>query len=183
MQIVPDKKDLKKPAAEFITTITWDLYNSSDVDVWVKDPAGNLISFKNKERGLTHIDRDDLGNLKDTFTLPDGRKVTYKYNQEIVTIRGFIPGEWIFNLHLYNKRSSQPVRVHFRMDKINPTVTTVLSKEILLKRHWEEKTVVRFTMSNDGKLIHMHDLPISLVKESPFMRGPATIPHRQAGEI
>lgn len=164
-QIEPDKKDVAKPKAEYIVTLTWGLQDSSDIDIWIQDPAGNLISFKEKEGGLTHLDRDDLGKSGDVYKLADGRVVSYNYNQEIVTIRGFIPGEWIINLHVYNKKNTWDSKAVVRIDKINPNVVTVINETVILKNHWEEVTVVRFTMKMDGTILGVNKLPVSLIEK------------------
>jgi len=168
-QIEPDRKDVVKPKAEYIVTLTWELKDSSDIDIWVQDPAGNLISFKEKEGGLTHLDRDDLGKSGDVYKLADGRVVAYNYNQEIVTIRGFIPGEWIINLHVYNKKNTWDSNAVVRIDKINPSVVTVFNETVILKEHWEEATVVRFTMKMNGDMIEFNKLPISLIEKASNM--------------
>ena len=168
-QIEPDKKDVVKPKAEYVITLTWERADSSDIDIWIQDPAGNLISFKDKILGLTHLDRDDLGKAGDVYKLPDGRVISYDYNQEIVTIRGFIPGEWIINLHVYNKKNTWDSKAVIRIDKINPSVVTVFNETTILKKHWEEVTVLRFTMKMNGDMVGLNKLPISLIEKTRNM--------------
>lgn len=163
IRISHQEADVKKPKAEFILSITWDYDNKNDVDIWVRDPMENVLYYRNKETGMMHLDRDDLGSLKDVITLLSGQMVENKNNQEIVTIRGFIPGEWIVNLHLYNKRGPETTTVQTRLDKLNPSVQTVHVLETVLTQHWEEVTVVRFIMGQDGTITHAPLLPINLV--------------------
>ncbi len=47
-----------------------------------------------------HLDRDDLGERNDAIEVA-GRRVLNPLNQEIVSIRGILPGEYVVNLHLY----------------------------------------------------------------------------------
>ena len=164
LQIKPiiEKKEIRNKA-EYLITVTWPDFFSSDVDTWVQDPLENLVWFRQKEKGLMHLDRDDLGTTNDTITLPDGRVIFCKRNQEQVTLRGFIPGEWIINLHLYNFRDSRAVPVKVTIDKINPTFKTVFMKDMLLETKWEEKTVTRFTMAADGEIIAFDDLEKQMV--------------------
>jgi len=173
--IKPDVKDASiKTKAEYVITMTWALDDRNDVDIWLMDPATNLISFKNKEAGLAHLDRDDLGHVNDTFKMPDGRIIAYNYNQEILTIRGIIPGEWILNVHMYNNNTKEPSQVTIRIDKLNPKVITVFNETITLTDQWEEKTVLRFTMKNNGDMIGVRDLFTSLVARHPDMKNPRT---------
>jgi len=172
MQIEPNKNDAEiKTKAEYVITLTWPVEDPSDVDMWLEDPAGNLISFKNKAAGLTHLDRDDLGGAGDSFRLPDGRIIRYEYNQEIMTIRGFIPGKWTITVHLYNKKIEAPTIATVRIDKLNPKVITIFNEKFELKRHWTETTVIRFTMKMNGELLNINDLPISLISKHPDLKG------------
>ena len=172
MQIEPNKNDAEiKTKAEYVITLTWPDEDPSDVDMWLEDPAGNLISFKNKAAGLTHLDRDDLGGSGDSFQLPDGRIIKYEYNQEIMTIRGFIPGDWIITVHLYNKKIEAPTIATIRIDKLNPKVLTIFNEKFELERHWQETTVIRFTMKMDGELLNINNLPVSLIQKHPDLKG------------
>ena len=50
---------------EFLITVFWPDNLEDDVDIYVEDPAGNLVWFKSREPGLMHLDRDDLGKRND----------------------------------------------------------------------------------------------------------------------
>jgi hypothetical protein len=41
------------PKAEFLITLAW----ANGVDLYVEDPAGNLVWFRSREAGLMHLDR------------------------------------------------------------------------------------------------------------------------------
>ena len=152
--------------AEFIITVTWPLNNPDDVDTWLEDPLGNVIYFKNKEAGLAHLDRDDLGHSNDVIYLADGTAVRYPYNQELLTIRGFIGGEWTLNLHMYAKRETLPTMVHVAIDKLNPSLKPVLIKDVLLEVKGDEVTVTRFEMGSNGDILAMNDMPKTLIEYS-----------------
>lgn len=158
------KKADIKTKAEFVITVTWSDNSQDDVDTWLQDPAGNVLHFRQRDVGLAHLDRDDLGKINDTITLDDGRRVEYPHNQELTTIRGFLTGEWVLNVHMYNKRDANPILVEVRIDKLNPKVETVFYKKIVMKSRWEEITVTRFVMTNQGDIINWDDLPKTLVK-------------------
>jgi hypothetical protein len=121
LSINPKNKDADiKTKAEFVITVTWNVNSKDDVDTWLQDPAGNVLHFRQKDIGLAHLDRDDLGIINDSITLKDGRIIEYPHNQELTTIRGFVGGEWVLNVHMYNKRDPDPTLVEIRMDKLNP---------------------------------------------------------------
>jgi len=151
-----------KTKAEFVITVTWDLDNSDDVDTWLQDPADATVWFQNKEMGLMHLDRDDLGNKNDTYHLPDGTTVQYPYNQEITTIRGIIPGMWILNLHMYNKRRPEPANVNVEMVKLNPSHRVIFVKDFVMEKRGQEVTVCRFEMNPGGEIVSMDELKTSV---------------------
>lgn len=150
--------------AEFVVTVLWEDHNTDDVDTWLQDPLGNVLYYRQKDIGVAHLDRDDLGKINDVIMLESGETIAYPHNQELTTIRGIVAGEWTLNLHMYTKREQTPTEIEVRIDKLNPRVETVLYEKIVLRRHWEEVTVRRFVMGSDGQIIGWDDLPKSLVK-------------------
>jgi hypothetical protein len=158
-----------KHNAEYMITVTWPVSLSDDVDTWIEDPLGNKIWYNVKDLGVTHLDRDDLGSVNDTIEMPDGKKVIIPYNEEKTSIRGFIKGEWVLNIHLYSKRGisareSKPVPVEVRIEKLNPSSKTVFYKKVDLINHWEEITITRFTMLENGDIFQFDNLEKSLIE-------------------
>jgi hypothetical protein len=147
---------------EFIINVTWDEDANDDVDLWVQDPEGNTASFMQKEIGIMHLDRDDLGYLNDKITLSDGKIIEIKTNREVLTIRGIIPGEYVVNLHMFSKRKVTPINVKVEIIKINP-YQVVIEKNIIMEKRGEEITVIRFTVNEEGKVIKLSELPKSLI--------------------
>jgi len=165
--IVPERNEANiKTKAEFVLTLTWDDGSKDDVDIWVEDPMGNLVYYKDKEKGITHLDRDDLGLTNDKTVGPDGEIITYKHNQEIVTIRGFMAGEWVINIHMYNKRDPTPTNVEVKIIKLNPTAETVFVKKLVMEIYWEEITIARLRMSRTGKILSISETPPKHIIES-----------------
>lgn len=145
------KKGIIDPKAEYIITTTWEDDNPDDVDLWVEDPKGNIIWFRNREAGLVHLDRDDRGMLNDTLEAA-GQTVTNPLNQEVVTIRGVIPGEYVVNLHYYATETGQAVKAAVRLDKVNPTLKVIDYTKLTLERKGDEQTAMRFTLDADGNV-------------------------------
>jgi hypothetical protein len=174
MLIAPilDAADIKKPKAEYLIMMTWPDNNNDDVDIWIEDPTGSVLYYDNKEVGIMHLDRDDLGWKKDIIVLSDGRIIKYIHNQEIVTIRGFISGEWIINIHMYkkfdidlypDKKTGTPTKVEVKITKLNPKVKIVFVKRIILDTKWQEETITRFTMTANGNILLWSDLSKKLI--------------------
>ncbi|KAA3630673.1 MAG: hypothetical protein DWQ08_05945 [Proteobacteria bacterium] len=156
--------------AEYIISVTWPEERRDDLDIWVEDPYGEIVSYLQKDAGWLHLDRDDQGDVNDTIDV-DGRKVTYPINQEIVTIRGVIEGEYVVNLYYYEKRDRAPLEAVVRIDQVNPTLTTVFAEKVELSHRDEEVTVVRFTPNRSGGVTDVNRRPKIL---TPYSLDPST---------
>ncbi len=155
------KTGIIDPKAEYIITVTWEDFSPEDIDVWVEDPDGNLIYFQNREAGLIHLDRDDRGMLNDIIMV-GGKEVENPLNQEIVTIRGVVKGEYVVNLHYYQSESGKPVNANIRLAKVNPKLEVIYYGQVSLAEH-EEKTAFRFKITNNGKISGINFIPKTLV--------------------
>ena len=51
--------------AEYIITVDWQDNLPDDVDIWVQDPNGEIVSYLKKDAGWLHLDRDDQGIIND----------------------------------------------------------------------------------------------------------------------
>lgn len=152
--------------AEFIVTVSWPDLNPNDIDTWAQDPAGRLVWFRAREAGLMHLDRDDRGVVNDTLVV-DGRTVVNPLNQEVVTVRGFAPGEYTVNLHYYESRNGEAVPVNVSVVKVNPRAQVVYYGAVTLARKGDEATAVRFTVDRAGSVTDVNTLPKRLVERAP----------------
>jgi hypothetical protein len=150
------------PKAEFLITLTWPDGREEDVDLYVEDPAGELVWFRRREAGLMHLDRDDLGQRNDTIEVA-GRRVINPLNQELVSIRGILPGEYVVNLHLYRAAGGKPVPASVKIEKLNPKVKLIFFGSLELTEPGEEQTAARFSVGTDGRVRAVNQLPKRLV--------------------
>ncbi len=155
------KTGIIDPKAEYIITVTWEDFSPDDIDTWIEDPDGNVVNFQNSEAGLIHLDRDDRGMLNDTISI-SGKEVENPLNQEIVTIRGVVKGEYVVNLHYYQSETSKPVKVNVRLAKVNPALEVVYYGVVMLEEH-EERTAFRFKITNTGEISGVNFIPKKLV--------------------
>jgi hypothetical protein len=96
-----------------------------------------------------------------------GTPKTVYINQEIMSIRGFITGEWTINVHYYRigKNEDPPVNVKVQITKLNPSAKIIFTKNLQLKEYWEEQTIVRMTMAGNGDILALEEnLPKRLVE-------------------
>ena len=148
--------------AEMIITVSWPDSNPDDIDTYVEEPGGNIVWYHSREAGLVHLDRDDRGNYRDTLNI-NGTEITNPLNQETVTIRQFIPGEYVVNVVHYLANSGNPVPVTVKVERINPKVEVVYYGTVELNRRGQEETVVRFTISPTGEVSDINAIQKSLV--------------------
>jgi hypothetical protein len=157
------KKGIIDPKAEYIITVQWPDNNPNDIDTWVEEPDGNLVWFQSKEAGLIHLDRDDRGNVNDTLNI-NGETIQNPLNQEVVTIRGTVVGEYVINIFYYGSEDNQPVDVNVRVDKVNPQLEVIYYGTLKLAKPGDEKTAVRFTIGQDGALSNINRIEKSLTQ-------------------
>ena len=161
--INPSKKENNiKAKADFMITVTWNKDLDDDVDTYVEDPVGNLVAFMRREEGLMHLDRDDLGHRNDTINTPNG-PIEYKDNREIVTLRGFVPGEYVVNVHMYMKREIAPTEVTIVLEKLNPYMI-IMAKNVILTTSGQEDTAFSFVVDSEGSVTKVNELKKTLVK-------------------
>ena len=71
-----------------MVVVNWDRDSKLDVDIWVKDPLNNILSFTNKNVPGMHLERDDLGFQNDILN----GKVINPGNQEVVHFTKLLQG-------------------------------------------------------------------------------------------
>jgi len=147
--------------AEFIISAEWKDGNPEDVDLIVEDPKGNIVYFQSQQAGLMHLDRDDRGALGDRIVI-DGIEKLNLSNQEVVTIRGYMKGEYVVNL-LYYKSYDAPTTVKVKVEKINPKLELIYFNDFFLKKTGDEITAVRFTLDDRGNVLDINQLQKPLI--------------------
>ena len=135
--------------AEYIITIDWPDNLPDDIDLWVRDPNGEIVSYLNKDAGWLHLDRDDRGIINDKVKIGD-QELIYPLNREVVTLRGLIPGEYTVNVFLYEHESKRPVDVKLTIEKVNPSLKLVYFNSISLPSKDTEITIARFNLNQKG---------------------------------
>src|SRR6185503_9978827 len=149
--------------AEYLITVSWPDNNPDDVDTYVEDPAGNVIWYRHLEAGFLALERDDRGMYKDTLIV-DGKRIQNPLNQEIVTMRSVVPGEFVVNIYHYLANGVDPIPVTVSVQRLNPTVQVVFTGTVTLDHRGDEKTAIRFTLGNDGAPSRLSQRFVSLAQ-------------------
>ena len=148
--------------AEFIISVSWPDFHPDDIDVLVEDPRGQVLWFENKESEVMHLDRDDRGSFHDQMIL-NGKKVSNPINQETVSLRAWIPGEYVVNLLHYKANYKEAVPVTVKIEKLNPEVSLVYYGVHKLSRVGMEITAARFVLDDKGEPKSVSSLQKSLL--------------------
>lgn len=164
---VAKKKDIESKA-DYLIILTWDPKSYNDIDLWMRDPVGNLMSFRSKDSGLMHLDRDDLGSRNDKVKLPDGTIKYVSFNREIAALRGTIEGWYVVNTHNYRKRDApNKILGTIELIKVNP-YRVIDVQELVFTLQGEEQTIWQFRMNSEGKIVELNSDVITLVGKSKY---------------
>lgn len=164
IQINPES--VVKPTIEtrgkFLIVIEWDDGSRDDVDIYVQDPTGKIVYFRNRDTGLMHLEYDDLGSRSDTVVTQDG-EIKLDRNEERAVLRGTIPGEYIVNVHMYRKTESDPTKVTTHLYQLIGNDKELHSVERTLTRQREEQTAFRFTITPAELVRDINVLPKPII--------------------
>jgi len=149
--------------AEFMVTVSWPDNNPNDIDTWVQEPSGKVLWFRQRDAGLLHLDRDDRG-AKNATVLVNGREFSSPIRQEIVTLRGVLPGEYVVNAHYYDSKDQMPVDVSVTVVKVNPQAEIVFNGTQQIPAKGDERTLVRFTLDEAGQVTELNTRPLTIVQ-------------------
>lgn len=171
--VAPIKKDQgAEVKAEFLITATWN--EDCDIDLYLEDPNGAVLNFRQRESMTAHLEFDSRGEFNNLITLADGTKVRPRQFSEVITLRSVVPGEYIVNVHLFGVKAmdsafrgtSFKTSVTVKIQKLNPSVVVVADKTINISEIWEEQTAVRFTINSSNEVVRTSDLKKNLVTRS-----------------
>ena len=150
MRPVARNKDIDTDAI-FMISISWPSEDNDDIDLYVEDPDGNVVFFKNKESDIMFLNRDDVGHNGERVINEFGEQ-EYLDNSEMITIRGIKKGEYVVNIHAYRKFGDEPTDVGVNIEKISP-YSIIYNDNVILNSSGEERTVCRFDVDINGNVV------------------------------
>lgn len=170
---IAKKGDVVKKA-EYLVTIEWDHWRNDDIDLWIKDPQGNIVSFLKKSSGLMNLEKDDLGYKNDIIEeTKDGIKIL-DLNREVVTLRGTVQGEYEVMAHVYSRKISVDSNgqqsqegtgyITVQVIKIN-TYEEVYTAKFPYNETGEQISLVRFGIGEAHKFLGVNNSPSSFITQ------------------
>lgn len=158
IQIIKIQEQSIPTVGEFMIKVEWGSKSDDDVDTYVMDPSGNIVYFQSRERGLMHLERDDLGKRNDLVTGSDGKITIVEKNEERVIIRGIVTGEYIVNVHMYRKSDPEPVEVFIALLKLKGADEEITKYSVVLYSDGDEETAFRFSLNQKGEVSNINHL-------------------------
>ncbi len=153
----PETKQIDT-VAQALIILEWPDSSGNDIDLWVQDPTGAAVGYQNRDAGNMSLERDDLGHANDIINLA-GRQVKLKRNHEVITLRGFSPGEYRISVHYYRYANSNdggrpdgaapPTLVTVRLIMVNPKYSLIFEKEGTLQKQGDEFAIFQFTIKTE----------------------------------
>ncbi len=164
--------------AEYMIILEWDKKSSDDIDLWVMNPKGGVVSFRGKSMGYMNLEKDDLGSKNDKVIDEYGVAHVLEINREVVTLRGVMKGEYKVMVHVYNRYpvSETPEWFTIEIVKINPYKQVYLSTGTYTFRG-QEHSVVRFTVDADANFKGFNSL------NTNFINASRTSPEERAEDV
>ena len=179
---ITQQNDGIKKNADYVITMEWPVDVDCDIDLWVRDPQNNIVSYRFMEAGLMYFERDDMGKRRSVYLLDNKEIVIDPDNKEYVTLRGTFPGEYIVNVHVYSCIESEgtgskgmgqgfaiDVPIKIEVVRINPTFIVVKSIEMKMDSVWQERTATRFVMDDRKNIIRYKEgfVPVRVGIKAP----------------
>lgn len=177
--VVPKTQDI--PLEEqLLIKLEWDDTINADLDLWLKNPVGNIVSFKNKDVHGVTLERDDLGHTNE-WTMLNGQAMPIFSNYEVIRIKNLVDGDYFVAVHYYSSRGKpgtplppSTTKPGHAEGEFNPTLAFKVSAYIPNKHtpifieartvdYHKETPVIKFTVV-DGAIKEMrpHTLQIAL---------------------
>jgi hypothetical protein len=140
-------------SSKLLVTMTWRDGSGNDVDLWLKLPNEDTVSFRTRQAGFASLDHDNLGLGSTAVHNAEGALVTDPKRDEVIFIRATMPGTYVVNLHLYGQPDTTPEPVTVTLVSVDPGYRAVTSRKLVLTEKHEQQTAFRFTVDQAGNVV------------------------------
>lgn len=149
--------------AEFLISLSWPDNHPDDFDLFVQDPFSKVVWYRRRDAGFMVLERDNRGGANDFYMIGD-KRVRSPTRQELVSIRGIVPGEFTVNVYHFTAHTKEPVTVTVTVEKLNPTVKQISKETLEMSQGGQERTAVRFTVDDDGDVVDVNQRERSILQ-------------------
>lgn len=143
----------------YAIVLEWPRSSPNDLDLYVRDPAGNVAWFGTPAAGSLQLEHDDLG-------AGTGTSYAVGPNYERTVIRTTLPGTYAAVVHVYCQRRPGPTSATVELWKLGTGLRPVIVRTLSLGAAGEEQTAFRWTVDKSGSVVSSDRLPVTLPQAS-----------------
>jgi hypothetical protein len=146
-------------AGAYAIILEWPRASTTDLDLYVQDPAGNVAWYGHPAAGALQLEHDDLG-------AGTGTNYNSGPNFERTVVRTTIPGTYAAVVHLYCQLDPGPTTALVELWKLGTEQRPVSVRRLTLEQQGDEQTAFRWTLDQHGNVVSTDKLSVSLPKGS-----------------
>ena len=155
-QAIIERASFQRPSVttfgQYAVTLT--SKTSDDVDLYVRDPQGDIAWYGSLQAGALSLEHDMVPGVTDPVKSGE---------HELTMIREATPGEYVANVHVYNGRARAAVTVQL-WDLRGLHKRMVLSRTFDVQGAGQQKTAFRWQLSRAGAYAGHNLLPADLLR-------------------
>lgn len=137
-------------------TLTWPRKCGADLDLYVRQPDGEIVFFHHKSGSAVHLENDLIPST--------GHGYRADLNGERAIVRAVMPGEFVVNVHDYqNTDCVTPIRARVELWRLRGEDARVTRRGLLIDGTGDEQTAFRFSLRPSGAWFGLSRLPRALV--------------------
>jgi hypothetical protein len=144
----------------YAIVLEWPRRSTNDLDLYVRDPAGNVAWFGQHDGGSLQLEHDDLG-------AGTGTSYGFGPNYERTVVRTTTPGVYAAVVHVYCQREAGPTPATVELWKLGAQQQRpVTARRLVMGRGGDEQTAFRWTLDQAGDVVATDRLPVTLPQAS-----------------
>ena len=128
-----------------LISLKWEKDN--DIDVWLQLPDGRRVGYNQRDMPPAHLDVDVVHWRR--YEDSTGEKTIIKDNEEVITIRDKMLGEYVVNVHYYGvqqlKENERHTEIEIMIQDVAHAKVVYYTKKVL-QTPGIETHIVRFTL-------------------------------------
>lgn len=152
-----------------VIAVTSQWGSKDDVDLYVRNPQGEIVYFAAPQNGLMYLEHDTIPLTTDVSA---GHRTIVQGEHERVIITGVIPGEYTINVMMYHRVSNKPCVILVQVWTLQGQDRVLLTKYVILRHQREERTVFRMTLNANGHITRVTQVQADLTGAAIAGAGP-----------